>query len=419
MRRSIMLVAVSLLALTLAACTDDNSPTGPVPSASSKNLTGLGGIIIERPPTRPGPNDFVDITAGDNHTCARKINNKVYCWGLDNLNQTGYSTTRTCYYGSPCTDRPTLLMKAAGGWDTLRASKLDAGSNHTCIIDTLNDAWCWGDGNWGQLGFAVGSYSTSNEPLPVVGGLKFTSIGAGSGSTCGTSGGLMYCWGKLMNRAAVPTLVSTYNGGYNNVTVGDLHACTTENPGYPVRPVCWGNNTYGQLGIDMSMIQNAPFAVGTFFGNSVVRATTQQNFTCVEQTNGTVQCAGSNSNSQLGLPTSTWATGTPQTIVAPVLHGVSTGTAHACGLDASGNAWCWGNGYWGQVGNGDASANPTALAVTGGHTYRAIAAGANHTCAIGTDNHIYCWGTNHEGQLGTMYPGGWVSTPVQALDPIL
>ena len=166
-------------------------------------------------------------------------------------------------------------------------------------------------------------------------------------------------------------------------------------------------------------MQNAPFLVGTYFGSSTIRATTQQDFTCVEQSNGTTQCAGSNSNSQLGLSPAGGANGTPQTIVAPTLHGVTTGIAHACGLDANGYAYCWGNGYWGQVGNGDATNNPTALAVTGGHTYRAIAAGASHTCAIGTDNHIYCWGTNHEGQLGTQYPGGWVSTPVMALDPIL
>ena len=32
------------------------------------------------------------------------------------------------------------------------------------------------------------------------------------------------------------------------------------------------------------------------------------------------------------------------------LHGVSTGSNHACALDAAGAAWCWGNGYSGQVG---------------------------------------------------------------------
>ncbi len=38
-------------------------------------------------------------------------------------------------------------------------------------------------------------------------------------------------------------------------------------------------------------------------------------------------------------------------------------------------------------------------------------------CAIGTDNHIYRWGSNTYGQLGTQYPGGWVWSPVQAIDP--
>ena len=46
-----------------------------------------------------------------------------------------------------------------------------------------------------------------------------------------------------------------------------------------------------------------------------------------------------------------------------------------------------------------------------------IATGRQHTCAIGNDNHIWCWGSNQYGQLGTQHPGGWVWTPVQALDP--
>jgi alpha-tubulin suppressor-like RCC1 family protein len=60
----------------------------------------------------------------------------------------------------------------------------------------------------------------------------------------------------------------------------------------------------------------------------------------------------------------------------------------------------------------------TPQTVSGGKTFRAVAAGMYHTCGIGTDNRIYCWGWNNYGQLGTMYPGGWVTSPVQTLDPI-
>ena len=57
-------------------------------------------------------------------------------------------------------------------------------------------------------------------------------------------------------------------------------------------------------------------------------------------------------------------------------------------------------------------------AVVGGRAYRAVAAGYLHSCAIGTDNHIYCWGNNTYGQLGVGSAGGWIATPLQALDPL-
>jgi alpha-tubulin suppressor-like RCC1 family protein len=132
---------------------------------------------------------------------------------------------------------------------------------------------------------------------------------------------------------------------------------------------------------------------------------------------GVVQCLGYNGWGQLGNGGFT-STHLAQTVGGGMaLHGVSTGSNHACALDASNRAQCWGNGYWGQLGNSASNVFASPQAVAGGRSYRAIANGTLHTCAIGTDNHIYCWGNNHYGQLGTQYPGGWVWSPVQALDP--
>jgi alpha-tubulin suppressor-like RCC1 family protein len=100
------------------------------------------------------------------------------------------------------------------------------------------------------------------------------------------------------------------------------------------------------------------------------------------------------------------------------LHAVALSSNHACGLDASNTAWCWGVNDVGQLGNGSTQGSTAIVAVAGGHTYRSLAVGRNHTCGIGTDNHVYCWGDNYYGQLGqpsaSMYG---VSSPVQAIDP--
>jgi alpha-tubulin suppressor-like RCC1 family protein len=420
MRRSILHAAAvaSLFAQVLTGCSGDNTTTGPLPEAS-RNI--VLGPLPPRPPL-PNPNDFVDITAGANHTCARKNNNTVYCWGINDNGQDGIISRQTCANnGVPCINRPTILNTTTpeGGRGTLTSVKIDAGSNHTCIIDTLNDAYCWGDGNSGQVGFAVGSYGPIFEATKVVGGLKFALISAGSQSTCGSGPSGVFCWGRFANYAASPVAVSGYNASVN-LSVGDLHACIMDGSGSGGIQ-CWGSNAYGQLSLPLTTPSAFFVALATYSGPST-NVVTQANFTCTNERSGIVECAGENTwgtlgNNQSGTSTST---GTPQAVGnGMLLHGVTTGSVHACALDAGGLAYCWGNGYNGQLGNNASGVYASPQAVTGGHIYRAIAAGGQHTCAIGTDNHIYCWGQNQYGQLGTQYPGGWVMNPVQALDPVL
>lgn len=84
---------------------------------------------------------------------------------------------------------------------------------------------------------------------------------------------------------------------------------------------------------------------------------------------------------------------------------ISSGTNHACAIASDNNAYCWGAGASGQLGNGLSadSSVPVAVSTTGvlsGKTILAIAAGDNYTCAIASDNQAYCWGGNGAGQLG-------------------
>ena len=58
------------------------------------------------------------------------------------------------------------------------------------------------------------------------------------------------------------------------------------------------------------------------------------------------------------------------------------GRGHTCALDATGIAFCWGLGGFGQLGNGGASDSPTPVAVAGGLTFATLGTGTNRTCAI-------------------------------------
>lgn len=411
MRRTIMNVTLaSLLGFALAGCADKTFPTSPTSPvfgarADAGKPPGGGGTQPPGPPLPPpptlGPDDFYDITAGDNHTCARKGSGTVYCWGIDDNGQAGAMYPGTCSNGVLCVNQPTHLTR---GGVLVAAIQLDAGSNHTCMLDISQDAYCWGDGYNGQVGF--GAIGPQSEPTKVNSKEKFQLIGAGGQTSCasGTTG--VYCWG-VINSTVSPTIIDGY-GSTQALAVGDIHVCIIDNSGSH-GILCLGSNAVGQLGIDPPAQTWYRAFTPSWFGraNSV---TSQLSFTCSDQIDGTVQCAGNNTFGQLGSSAQPFS-GIPQTVGGGAsLHGVSTGPEHACALDRNGLAFCWGSGDSGKLGNGTQTSSSTPQPVSGGRTYRAIAAGGHHTCAIGADNAIYCWGANQFGQLGERTSSAAVAT---------
>lgn len=138
------------------------------------------------------------------------------------------------------------------------------------------------------------------------------------------------------------------------------------------------------------------------------------NFTCTtEKDTGRAYCWGSNSNSQLGIPsTEKNIIKTPRAIGSSSddlkWSAISSGTFHACGIRKSDeNLFCWGDNRYGQLGiNSTEESTAVPTAVMPGAAFAAVAAGRDHTCGImknysgGSDTAMYCWGSNADGQLG-------------------
>ena len=72
---------------------------------------------------------------------------------------------------------------------------------------------------------------------------------------------------------------------------------------------------------------------------------------------------------------------------------VSAGNGHTCAVDAQGNAFCWGVGGSGQLGNGMALNSPIPVAVSGELSFAAIDVNLGRSCAVTTTGTVYCWGT--------------------------
>ena len=105
-------------------------------------------------------------------------------------------------------------------------------------------------------------------------------------------------------------------------------------------------------------------------------------------------------------PTDT-ATLTPTNVPAATLPpslkfaAISAGGDHTCGLVAGGEVQCWGDNYFGQLGDGT-TANSALPGRVVELRYRvsAIAAGVDHTCVLTIVGGVQCWGDNESGQLG-------------------
>ncbi len=127
------------------------------------------------------------------------------------------------------------------------------------------------------------------------------------------------------------------------------------------------------------------------------------NFSCALLADGTIRCWGYNADGRLGSGGSDVYSTVPVTVSGiSTAVAIAAGGGHACALLADGSIRCWGDNYFGQLGDGTKVDRPTPVAVSGITTAVAIAAGGGwgHTCALLQDGTIRCWGNNMLGQLG-------------------
>jgi alpha-tubulin suppressor-like RCC1 family protein len=121
---------------------------------------------------------------------------------------------------------------------------------------------------------------------------------------------------------------------------------------------------------------------------------------------GNAYCWGNGANGALG-DNSTQSSSVPVPVyTGGALSGVTltqidVGTGFACALSSSGAAYCWGLGTSGQLGNSVSVTSLVPVLVSGGLNLVQIAASNNFVCALTSAGAAYCWGSDTQGQLGT------------------
>ena len=256
-------------------------------------------------------------------------------------------------------------------------------------------------------------------------------VSAGSGHTCAVlSSGGVKCWGANWHGelgigtnsgpencgsdtlssscSTTPVSVSGISNA-TNVSVGNGHTCALTSSG---GVKCWGYNYSGQLGNGSTTSSTMPVDVSGLT-NGVTKISTGNEHTCALTSSGGVKCWGDNFYGQLGNGTTTDSS-TPVDVTG-LTNGVTAVSIiwnHTCALTSSGSVKCWGANYSGQLGNG-ASSGPqtcgsydyyacatTPVDVLSLSSVTAISAGGMHTCALTSFGSVKCWGQNFVGQLG-------------------
>lgn len=153
---------------------------------------GKTGGSRDRPVAVPGLNDAVQVSAGYYDTCAVLLGGSVDCWGDGLDGDLGDGST------SWMVDRPEPVSGISS------AVQVTAGDQHTCALLSTGKVVCWGYNGLGELGDGISrgparcdSDPCSTVPVQVHGIGHVTQITAqSSGETCAILANRhVECWG--------------------------------------------------------------------------------------------------------------------------------------------------------------------------------------------------------------------------------
>lgn len=289
--------------------------------------------------------------------------------------------------------------------------RVSAGDLHRLALSRDGGVWGWGDTDSGQLGIG-GSISAPTMLLAS----DFLKIAAGGALSLAvrTDGTL---WGTGVIAFFPPSTLYPWeqigaDADWKEIAVGGIYDCGEASPCATLdcRAIthslaiktngtlwAWGENSFGQLGIEGIDDQYLPVSVDT--DTNWVAISAGENHSLGLRSDGTLWAWGWNAFGQLGDGTET-NRAIPTVIGADTdWTAVAAGYRHSVALKSDGSLWSWGCNGAGQLGDGSTTSTNSPIRI-GTAAYVAIATGKEHTTALKADGTIWAWGGNAFGQLG-------------------
>jgi alpha-tubulin suppressor-like RCC1 family protein len=295
---------------------------------------------------------FVKVTAGGAHSCGITSAGQAWCWGSNSDGRLGDSTTNPGL-------APVAVKPLGGG---VAFTSISAGNEHTCGLNSSGQGYCWGYNGNGRLGNNAKAFRKSPTAVQHPSGVTFASISAGSTHTCALdTTGQAWCWGYGGDGAlgwgstlgdSVPRAVTHPSGvTFTQLVTEVSHTCALTSGG---QAYCWGRNENGQLGNNTTTESNTPVAVQQPSGVTFVSLTTGGSHTCARTSAGQAYCWGRNTEGQIGDGSNTRRL-TPVAVSHPsgvTFDVVSAGSNSTCAIATNDEVWCWGRNDFHQLGDG-------------------------------------------------------------------
>ena len=344
-----------------------------------------------------GCSAIATMRVGRGHACVSLNNGVTKCWGDNSLGQLGPDAT------GDHSDVAIEIPSVSGYVST------NGSANHSCVTNFSSVA-CWGSNEYGQLGsgpvgngvFSAAAVTVSIGPTSVVepGGLH----------TCAQSGAQLYCWGdNTYGELGVgdnaphtgPTAVPGVNPQGSTFATGFAHTCSGT--------MCWGYNAFGQVGVGDVAPYNTPQPLSKTF--SVMSLDNQS----CGISGGSLFCWGSDSAGQVGDAIVANEVTTPTSTGLTNITGVGAGYLSTCAVKSDFSVYCWGDNSSGQLGVAPTSGISPTPHVIPGAAFGQVGVGADFACGRAmSGNGVHCWGSNLSGQLGKAATGMPLSpTPIK------
>jgi alpha-tubulin suppressor-like RCC1 family protein len=327
----------------------------------------------------------------------------VQAWGRNDSGQLGDATRNFRY-------TPVAVRLPPG----VTITSVRTGCQHSLALTSTGKVLAWGDNLAAQLGDGgVTPFSNTPVTVKIPPGAKITAIRAGCRHNLAlTSTGKMLAWGdnedgelgigSTANFAARPTPVVLPAGTtIKAISAGGFHSLALTTTG---QLLAWGQNSNGELGDGTNTRRNAPVSVSLPPGVTVSTIAAGFLHSLAVTSQGKLLAWGDNADGELGNGT-TDQSSTPVPVRLPggtMVRGLFAGCSHSIVLSTTGTVLAWGANGDGQLGDGTITGRltPVKARMPAGTKVTAISAGCWHSLALTTTGKVLAWGNGEFGQLG-------------------